>query len=83
MCFVMSLFPWRVCYKKYFRFDLIKKLVHYMFIFVSSANARKNKNGNTLVVFGQTVRLSSYKELTNCNRSFTICSNAIVLLGRS
>ena len=33
--------------------------------FVSSANVRADKNRNTLVGFSQTVRLSSYKVLTN------------------
>ena len=42
-------------------------------IFVSSANARKNKNSNTSVVFSQTVLLSSYKRLTKCSCSFTLC----------
>ena len=42
--------------------------------FVSPANAKKNKNSNTFVDFSQTLRLSRYKELTNCS-----CFNATLL----
>ena len=42
--------------------------------FVSPANAKINKNSNTFVDFSQTLRLSRYKELTNCS-----CFNATLL----
>ena len=52
----------------------IEKLFPYMVTFRFICQCRKDKTA-TLVVFSQTVRLSSYKGLTSCSCSFTVCWN--------
>ena len=41
------------------------------FLFVSSANDRKDENSNPLVAFCQTIRLPSFR-ITNCSCSFSL-----------
>ena len=57
--------------------------IHVSLLFVSSANTWKDWNSSTLVVFSQSVRMSSYKGHTNCSCSFPAYWNKTIAVYRA